>query len=84
VGNKKTRPLLEPGFGKAWAEAAQAFPRADSVVRRVGLRFPGQVSWLMDHYGPGPFPFLMEQWIVAGPLPNYSGATAAVSHRLPS
>src|SRR2546427_8419493 len=51
----------------------------------VGVRAPGQVSWLSDRPTPRAFPAprLSGQWLHAGFVPDYSDGVAADSHRLP-
>src|SRR5216683_5039587 len=51
----------------------------------VGVRAPGQVSWLSDRPTPRAFPAqrLSGQWLHAGFVPDYSDLVAADSHRLP-
>src|SRR5712692_7217533 len=53
--------------------------------RPVGVRAPGQVSWLSDHPTPRAFPAqsVTGQWLHAGFVPDYSDGVAADSHRLP-
>ena len=55
-----------------------------SLGARDDSSSPRQVSWLTDRRSPVPSQDKVSQWRTSGSLPAHSGATAPVSHRLPS